>query len=87
MSSLDEHFRQSGYTFHQNLMRKERLPRCCQENLHKLDIGIEYLNLNGASIILPVCECRVCGRKFAVSDEKYIYIDNILKFNTINLEQ
>lgn len=87
MGNLNEHFKHSGYTFHRNSVRKERLPRCCQKNLHKLRIGIKYLNPNGEDVILTVCQCSVCGRKFALLDNKYITVDNILKFDTVNLDR
>ncbi len=86
MSSLNEHFKSSGYAFHRDAVRKTRLPRCCRENLKTTSVGIKYFSTNGADVVLPVLECSVCGRKFALSGEKYIAVDNLLKFDTVNLK-
>lgn len=86
MSSLNEHFKSVGYTFHRNAVRKQRLPQCCRENLKPTAIGVKYFSSDGADAVLPVLECSVCGRKFALSGEKYIAVDNLLKFDTVNLQ-
>ncbi len=85
MSSLNEHFKSVGYTFHQNAVRKIRLPLCCRENLKPTAIGIKYFSTEGQDAVLPVLECSVCGKKFALFGQKYVEIDNILKFDTVAL--
>lgn len=86
MSSLNEHFKSVGYTFHRDAVRKARIPQCCRKNLKPTGIGIKYFSPDGADVVLPLLECSVCGRKFAVSGEKYIAVDNILKFDTVSFE-
>lgn len=85
MGSLNEHFRQSGYTLHRAALRRERLPRCCRENLHALTTGIKFMDEGGGELLLPLTECVICGRKYAMSDEKYIVVKNLLQFDVVKI--
>ena len=86
MSSLNEHFKSVGYTFHKDAVRKQRLPQCCRENLKPTYIGIKYFSPGGEDVVLPVLKCSLCGRNFALFGERYIPADNLLKFDTVALK-
>ena len=86
MANLSNHFKSSGYAIHRSMIRKARLPQCCREHLCTINLGISYLDSNGAEIVLKVEECSECGRRFAVSNGKYMAVDNALKFDIVNLE-
>lgn len=83
MGTLNEHFRQSGYTLHRAALRKERLPRCCRENLRPHSIGIQYLDEHGEAVVLPLVSCTVCGSQFARSNERYLKIGNMRQFEVV----
>lgn len=85
MVSLNEHFRNSGYTLHREALRKERLPRCCRDNLRALPIGIKFVDRAGGEVLLPVVECASCSKKYAMSDGRYISIKNLLRFDVMEL--
>lgn len=84
MGSLNEHFRQSGYTLHRTALRKERLPQCCRENLRATNFAVQFLTQDGREEALPLTECPLCGKKYAVMENgKYLPIQNILQFDII----
>lgn len=83
MGNLNEHFRQSGYTLHRMAVRKERLPQCCRDNRRVTDFAIKFMNQNGGEEALPLAECPICGKKYAMMGEKYLPIKNTLQFQII----
>ena len=89
MGSLSDYFNSSGsgYSIHRTALRRERLPVCCRGNLNGCGLGIVFLGLSGEEIILPLNECCVCGRYYAVCGKKYMPVDNLLKYRTINMSE
>lgn len=87
MGRLNDHFRESSYTIHRSAMRRERLPMCCRDNLKKQGIGIRWLDVDGSEIILPLMKCEICGRQYALNGEKYMAIDNLLRFDVLKYDQ
>lgn len=84
MGNLNEHFRQSGYTLHRTALRKERLPQCCRENLRTTNFAVQFLNQDGREEALPLTECSLCGKKYAMMREgKFLPIKNTLQFEII----
>lgn len=85
MSDLNEHFKQSGYTLHRAALRRECLPRCCRENMRALTIGINFMDRAGSEQLLPLVECAVCFKKYALSDGRYMAVKSLLKFKIAQL--
>lgn len=86
MSHLNEFFRGNGYAIHRSALRPERLPVCCRSGLRELTIGVKTLASDGSETVVPLAECRECGRKYAVFGKKYLPIDNLMKFEVVKMQ-
>ena len=85
MSSLHDYFNPSvsGYAVHRTFLRRERLPECCRKTLAECGLWIKYLGSSGENVLLPLVKCGVCGRLYAKSKEKYMPIDNLMKYEIV----
>lgn len=81
MPGLRDFFQQSGYAIHRSALRLERLPACCRGNLTDCGGGIRHLDRSGNEIRLPLKQCAVCGKRYAVCGEQFLPIDNPLRFD------
>ena len=82
MSSMHDYFNPSGsgYAIHRTALRRERLPECCRNSLTECSLSIKYLGNSGENVLLPLVKCGVCGRLYAQCGEKYMPVDNPLKY-------
>ncbi len=83
MDNLNEHFRDSGYSIHRGAIRPERLPECCRSGLIDCRAAVRYLDCSGRETLLPLRQCGFCGRYYAVCGEKFMLIDNLLRFDVV----
>ncbi|MBQ1554474.1 MAG: hypothetical protein IIZ68_03345 [Clostridia bacterium] len=80
---LSDYFRKSAYALHRSALRKQRLPGCCQEKLSPTGRGVRFLTRGGCDTVLPLWKCRVCTRTYAMMEERYLPIDNPLRFEIV----
>ena len=82
MSSLSEFFAPSGsgYSIHRTALRWKRLPKCCHESLAACGRYIKYRGEAGENVLLPLVKCGICGRVYAICGEKYMPVDNLMKY-------
>lgn len=85
MANLNEHFDQSAYTIHRAALKRKYLPRCCHDNLKALKIGIKFIKRGSGEELLPLVECAVCSRKYALSGDRYMAVSNLLRFEIAEL--
>lgn len=85
MAPLNDHFKHTAYAIHRSAWRKERLPSCCREGLYPLGIGIRFLTKDGCDTVLPLYECAVCTRKFAVIGNRFMAVDNLMQYDVVTI--
>ncbi len=85
MGGLREHFNAaaSGYAIHRATLRAERLPACCRTGLSDSGCFIQSLGAGGEEALYPLLQCAVCGRYFALCGEKYLPVENLMRYEVI----
>lgn len=87
MDSLRDFFHQNAYAVHRASLRRERLPDCCRSEAHLLPtkLGIRFLNRYGQPVILPVFVCSVCGKRYAGTEDRFLPIASLLRYETVEI--
>ncbi len=87
MGGLSNHFKGSGYAIHRTAIRPGRLPECCRNALADCLLAVRFLDASGKERLLPMKKCGVCGRYYAVCEDKFMAIGNLLKYDIVNLSE